>query len=149
MELRIIKQRRKELGLTAKQLSQNVGLATSSVSEIERGRVRGKEETIRKLAEALGLSYYDIRKAQDDIEIQNLIRPNNAVFERTFKPGKLYRLELGTIKGYGTLARAEHETLRYTRKSGKHHMFKHPTGGWLTSFTDTQLIGVVITERGK
>lgn len=34
----------------------------------------------------------------------------------------------------------------YERKEGRHHMFREATGGWLRTYTDTQLIGKKITE---
>lgn len=34
----------------------------------------------------------------------------------------------------------------YERKEGIHHMFRESTGGWLRTYTDTQLIGKKITE---
>ena len=34
----------------------------------------------------------------------------------------------------------------YQGKQGKHHMFRHLAGGWLTTRTDVQLIGKKIEE---
>ena len=32
--------------------------------------------------------------------------------------------------------------MRYVGKEGKHHIFKSPSGGWATAYTDAQLIGM-------
>lgn len=32
--------------------------------------------------------------------------------------------------------------MRYVGKEGKHHIFKSPSGGWFTTYTDAQLIGM-------
>ena len=43
------------------------------------------------------------------------------------------------------VAEENKEILTYVGKTGRHHQFKNVYGGWEISFTDSQLIGKVIT----
>ena len=40
----------------------------------------------------------------------------------------------------------EVKMLVYLKKDGKHHMFRNYLGGWITCYTDQQLIGKTIKE---
>ena len=58
----ILKARRKERGLTLTQLSSLSGLHTAHIARIERGERFPKGSTLRKLAEPLGFSEFELCK---------------------------------------------------------------------------------------
>ena len=58
----ILKARRKEKGLTLMQLSSLSGLHTAHIGRIERGERFPKGSTLRKLAEPLGFSEFELCK---------------------------------------------------------------------------------------
>ena len=59
-----------------------------------------------------------------------------------FKPGKLYKLTSDNRSA--KLDVPKRKKLRYVRDEGIHHIFESPTGGWLESFTDFQLLDITI-----
>ena len=67
------------------------------------------------------------------------IRPQEVSF--SFIGGKTY-----FINDTPKQSSDERNYLVYLRKEGKHHMFRNYLGGWITCFTDPQLIGKTITE---
>ena len=61
---------------------------------------------------------------------------------RRFKPGKLYMFI--NVHQLGKYDAPKRRKLRYVRDEGCHHIFESPTGGWLESFTDFQLLDIEI-----
>ncbi|MBQ9527249.1 MAG: helix-turn-helix transcriptional regulator [Fretibacterium sp.] len=137
MPLEIVRQKRLKLGLTKKEIARKIGLTYRTIKNIESLGNRGGDKTIRRLAKILGLPFDDIRAEQDRLRpigaAQKDVRRSKTVFAKPrpeFMPGEIYSLDM--------------ETLQSVRKEGIHHMFMSPSGGWLTSYTDAQLIGVYI-----
>ena len=54
-----VKERRKELGMTLEQLSQESGVPVSTLSDVERG-IEPKVKTAQRIAHALGRSVDDL-----------------------------------------------------------------------------------------
>uniref|UniRef100_UPI00355C9ED4 DBP48 n=1 Tax=synthetic construct TaxID=32630 RepID=UPI00355C9ED4 len=50
-----VKERRKELGLTQRELAEKLGVSRSTVSDIENGRRLPSEELLKKIKEILGV----------------------------------------------------------------------------------------------
>jgi len=147
--LEIVRQRRKELGLSLAALGKRINVTHETIGRIERGVGKGKYKTINRIAEALGLSVYDIRVAQEG---GSAPIPSNAAIKRDFIPGKLYMIRQKRHGGNRIdeyeCDWEEHETFRFMETAGIHHLFRHPIGGWRTSYTDAQLVGVKVTAKG-
>lgn len=56
-----------------------------------------------------------------------------------FDVGKAY---LFVRKHHSLSDGLELKRMRYVGKAGRHHIFKSPSGGWVTTYTDVQLIGM-------
>lgn len=68
-----------------------------------------------------------------------------------FKKGQKYRVDSSGAKTVQYNKGGVNNTEKgyvfvYERKEGRHHVFRESTGGWLRTYTDTQLIGKKITE---
>jgi len=59
------RKRRKELGLTLAQVAKKTKLTTPGVRALENGLFRGKLETRRRLADALGISIRDLMTPEE------------------------------------------------------------------------------------
>ena len=77
------------------------------------------------------------RQAFEEAELRNKI------LNRKFTIGKKYFL---IDKGNSKPQDNESHVFTYQGKQGKHHVFKHLLGGWITTRTDAQLIGKTIQE---
>ena len=151
--LEIMKQRRKELGLTLEEIAKRIGVTRETVGAIERERSKGCNCTIAHIAEVLGLSMYDIRYAQETGCTLIATKPaSNEAIKRVFTPGKLYVIRKKHRGGSHT---PEDEAdwgvkkkLLFVGTAGVHHMFRSPRGGWRTCYTDAQLVGVEV-EKGS
>lgn len=119
--------RRKHLGLTLKELGEKCGMSPCYISELERGVYEGRkaQETQERILAVL--TDLDMKQRASTMWPP---RP-----ERKFEPGRAYLVE--------------DQPLRYLRKEGKHHLFRGPGGGWLTAFTDAQLVGATILETKR
>ena len=67
---------RKQIGLTQKELAQKMGLSFQSVAQWENDLRNPKPETLRRIAAALGVSYFDL-----------LSEKERAIYESGFKEG--------------------------------------------------------------
>lgn len=147
--LEMMKRRRKELGLSMAALGERIGIGRETIGAIERGKAKGRYGTIARIAEALGLSAFDIRAAQG---IESAPVPHNEAIKRDFIPGKLYMIRQKRHGGNRIdeyeCDWEEHETFRFIETAGIHHLFRHPIGGWRTSYTDAQLVSVKVTAKG-
>lgn len=61
-----IKSARKKAGLTQKELGKRMGVSGTMVAMYETNQRNPKRETINKIAEALGISKYDLLSAEDN-----------------------------------------------------------------------------------
>ena len=156
MVLEIMRRRREELGLTCEQLARKIHCGHTSINYIESGKRTGSNSLIRNIAVALGLDYDDIRAEQErnnELAIKKIIAPQESATRSALnisspnqapklKPGRLYKLAEQGFKG-------ERKKLRFLRDEGEHHIFQSPTGGWLESFTDIQLMDWRVTPCGE
>ncbi len=60
-----------------------------------------------------------------------------------FKKGELYKITPLTRSGSESFV-FHHIALRFLRNEGRHHIFQSQNGGWLTCYTDAQLVDAVI-----
>lgn len=141
--LEIMKQRRKELGLTLEEIAKRIGVTRETVGAIERERSKGCNRTIAHIAEVLGLSAFDIRCAQAISRAFSLTDPE--AIKHVFTPGELYTIHK-KHRGGSHDEDEMRKTLRFVETVGTHHVFRSPHGGWRTCFTDAQLVGVDITK---
>lgn len=58
-----IREIRKEKGIPLIQLARDAGISGAYLCDIERGNRRGKEKTLERIAEALGVSTEEIKEA--------------------------------------------------------------------------------------
>ena len=79
------------------------------------------------------------KSAKSEEPVPPPIRPQEVSF--SFIGGKTY-----FINDTPKQSSDERNYLVYLRKEGKHHMFRNYLGGWITCFTDPQLIGKSIKE---
>ena len=79
------------------------------------------------------------KSAKSEEPVPPPIRPQEVSF--SFIGGKKYLIADSPIKILD-----EVKMLVYLKKDGKHHMFRNYLGGWITCYTDQQLIGKTVEE---
>lgn len=165
-----LKARRKELGLSQTEVAQKIGCGCAHYSNIEHNRKKASREVLNKLAKTLGLRYEDLAhlKGKDSPgkdspgdETWDEPWPEPAPEAITVRPpalnlvpGTVYKLKpKGAVTQgpkiasvAGTNPRDRVQKLRYLETQSGHHIFQSVKGGWLTSYTDVQLLGVYVNE---
>ncbi len=151
-----IKELRKTLGLSQKELGEKVGVDRSTVSAWERGVTIPKG----KIAGNLQAVFEDCPPPPECTE-NNSIRKKNARYKqqeeaakrmtesmkaihRTFTEGNLYTISESQIQADGNIL--QQSILRYERKEGIHHVFREIRGKWIVTYTDAQLVGKFVKE---
>ena len=147
MVLEVMYQARKKLGLSLQMIANYVGVSVGHVGKIEHGWKAGSDGLIADIAALLRVDYRDIREEQREKNVLPVEqRPTVSVKPAyEFKAGKLYKFLVGGRHG----EKISRERLRFIRDEGKHHVFQHPVGGWVTCFTDPQLCGAKIKEQSR
>ena len=157
--------RREELGISRAEMSRRAGLSLNAWSNAMRGHIRRTESLWRTFCAALGVdapfprpSLRDQmaaarlaemareRKARElalELDVPRARGEIPAPPRSTFVRGKRYEIR-GSVRGSRDAASTS-DVFRpvggtYLRKEGVHHVFKGP-GGWLTTWTDAQLVG--------
>lgn len=88
-----IKQRREKLGFQVKELSVNIGVTSSLISQIERGKAYPSIVTLKKIAEALNTTVGDLIGENENLGQHPLLKPNERRFVKKNKSGtSLYML---------------------------------------------------------
>lgn len=73
--MKMLRQRRKERGLTMKQLGEFVGVSEAAISNYENGRRQADFETLLKIGDALDCSVDYLLRGEDDQEQQKTPTP--------------------------------------------------------------------------
>lgn len=92
-----IKRIRMEKGLTQKQLGDLCGMADSAIRRYESDKVNPKRETIKKIANALQVSYYDLDS--EELPLLSIMQAKNLSDEMIAKRQRL----IETLAGKGGL----------------------------------------------
>lgn len=80
-----IKEARKSAGLTQQQLADRLGVSFVNISQYENDKRNPKYETLKKIANALGISIYELLDMQDantDEFTRELLSPDNSFIDR-------------------------------------------------------------------
>ena len=167
---RELRELRENLGLSQDLVAQNLGISKASIGIFERNQADIKDDRIKKKisdfvqenSNGLYCSWIldllnekrqkakerEERKAKELAELR-------AKMKHSFIAGQSYFIfDSGNAKtdsddfasndmkpetGKGCI-------FVYVRKEGRHHMFKEKRGGWIRTYTDTQLMGKKIRE---
>ncbi len=88
-----IKKRRESLGLQVKELSQQIGVTSSLISQVERGKAYPSIVTIKKIADALRTTVGELIGENEDLDHHPLLRSGERRFVKKNKKGtSLYLL---------------------------------------------------------
>lgn len=121
LKLRALREAR---GWTCTRLAELASTTKRAVSALEQGKnvadAGARERIMAVLADP---------DAEKKVEIATIPIRWAPPVSFAFEVGKAYRFTRST-------------RMRYVRKEGKHHIFKSPSGGWSTAYTDAQLIGM-------
>ena len=136
---------RKSKGLSRKATSRLAGYGENAMGNAINGYSRASNKLWRALCELLGVDAPQPkeappRKVSAAPAPKPVTEPPRYVAP-TFVKGKRY--EISEQSHRPDIARPVTGT--YLRKEGKHHVFKGP-GGWLTTWTNAQLVGKRIEE---
>lgn len=63
-----IREKRLDVGLMQKELAQKCGLTIQAINFIENGRNNPSISTLRKIAEVLGINYFELRQVMKEGE---------------------------------------------------------------------------------
>lgn len=74
-----IKNIRKTKGLTQKELAQKLGVSQAMITQYEKGLRKPKPDTIKRIAMALGVDYYDIDSSPSGETISEILQGNTAL----------------------------------------------------------------------
>lgn len=128
-----LRQLRKTLGLSQRQLAKQADVPAQFVSEFERNTYHKRKQFYGYVGNIHAFL------SKHNLELQ-MILENQKSTHYNFICGNLYKIR----------ARGDNPdnlaTLIYIGKQGKHHCFKASPGGWSRTYTDPQLIGKKIEE---
>ena len=152
-----LRELRRTLGLSQKDMGEKIGVSAASVAAFEGGACSFSRNASVKNKIMRFLT------GEDEAQMQKLAeraleeeRIRKAV-QKTFTEGKCYRIyPSGNLGRYG--GRENRSTMtgsaaweydcifQFLRKDGIHHVFREIRGGWTRTYTDAQLIGKHIQE---
>ena len=107
-----IKNIRKQLGLTQKQLAELCGMADSAIRKYESGRITPKYQTLKRISNALQTNIYDLIEdknsevhgmCENEIDLNKMLNPDDRtrlfrildeIFDWNFYPEILSRAEI-------------------------------------------------------
>ncbi|MBQ7262156.1 MAG: helix-turn-helix transcriptional regulator [Synergistaceae bacterium] len=132
---------RKDKGFSLKEASRLAGYSENAMGNVINGHTSASPKLWRALCELLGVdapppTVVPQRKVHEERAFVPAVTPKDV--KSTFEEGKRYVIREN--ERYN-----DHVPLKYLRKEGVHHMFCGP-GGWLTAWTDAQLVGKKIEE---
>jgi len=86
-----LRQIRKQKGLTMKQVAQKASLSESCISEIETNKKKPKQETIRAIGDALGLTDEELEEVKIDAKLSEIgmLQPEFTVMFKEIAVGKM------------------------------------------------------------
>lgn len=129
---KMIRARRVEWNMTQCEASRKAGVHYKTMSLAERG-LPTSQESLRRIGAAFRLTF-DIPEwlSKFGSRLGAYVTSENNLKRWDFTPGGKYNI--------GGMM------FRFMRKVGPHHLFRHIGGGWLTCWTDAQLVGVEVKE---
>lgn len=138
-----MRERRETLGLTQREVARWAGCSAAFYGRVEKGQRRAGDELRRRLDAVLNEEQVRERRVSEEAQTRRALWPLAQIKEWHFVPGKVYRL--GRVFSSDDGGRDPYDKgtkLRYLGKQGVHHIFQSTKAGWLTSYTDVQLMGV-------
>ena len=163
LKLRIL---RETLGITQNEVALSIGVSPASVGRFERNSDTLKDEDVHDKILAFMLAYPEnrideffdekMRKAKERQERKaKELAELRAKMKHSFTEGQSYFIfDSGNAKTDSDDFESNDmkpETGKgcifvYLRKEGRHHIFREKRGGWIRTYTDTQLMGKKIKK---
>lgn len=126
-----LKKLRQSLGLSINAMAREIGVSSTTVSNYEKGILQKQPNNVMtKIIE----DFLSGRSRTNNFQVNHCY----IILEENHKGGCFRKCERSSVD--------KPFIFRYENKQGIHHCFREVRGGWSRTYTDTQLMGKIITE---